>query len=616
MQNTSIKHSKFNILIAEDESESLTWLCEVLTEQGFNVNYSIDALSLIEQAKFSVPDLILLNVKISNLDGYQICEELKNNPITGEIPVIFLSSTEEVVDRVKAFKVGAKDYIVKPFSVEELSIKINNQLHLKQSKAEIAQLNKAIEQEFRAKISKLEETNKKLYKEIERRKTIEQQLLHQTLYDKLTGLANHALLIDHIEQAIKNSLRHYNKKFALLCINIDRFQIINDSVGHGIGDRIIKEIANRLKKNERTDDTVARLGRDEFVVLLQGIHSIDDAIKVTKRIQNQLNKPIIIEENEINITTSIGITINSNNSGTSLIKEQADYYLRDANIAMSRAKSRGEGLYEIFDSSMQNNAVKRLKLENDLRQAIRKEEFAVYYQTIVSLATKEIKGFEALIRWHHPKYGLVSPNEFIPIAEETELIIPIDLWILEKSCYQLSVWQKQFISDTPLTMSINISGRHFSEYNLIRFNLIKYIDRILDETGLDGSSLKLEITERILIDNAESAKSILQQLRDRNIQLCLDDFGTGYSSLSYLHKFPFDTLKIDRSFINQMAEEQKNHEIVKMIINLGSNLGMSVVAEGIETEEQFLQLQILDCDYGQGYWFSHPVDAPSFKYED
>ncbi len=616
MQNTSIKHSKFNILIAEDESESLTWLCEVLTEQGFNVNYSIDVLSLIERAKFSVPDLILLNVKISNLDGYQICEELKNNPITGEIPVIFLSSTEEVVDRVKAFKVGAKDYIVKPFSVEELSIKINNQLHLKQSKAEIAQLNKAIEQEFRAKISKLEETNKKLYKEIERRKTIEQQLLHQTLYDKLTGLANHALLIDHIEQAIKNSLRHYNKKFALLCINIDRFQIINDSVGHGIGDRIIKEIANRLKKNERTDDTVARLGRDEFVVLLQGIHSIDDAIKVTKRIQNQLNKPIIIEENEINITTSIGITINSNNSGTSLIKEQADYYLRDANIAMSRAKSRGEGLYEIFDSSMQNNAVKRLKLENDLRQAIRKEEFAVYYQTIVSLATKEIKGFEALIRWHHPKYGLVSPNEFIPIAEETELIIPIDLWILEKSCYQLSVWQKQFISDTPLTMSINISGRHFSEYNLIRFNLIKYIDRILDETGLDGSSLKLEITERILIDNAESAKSILQQLRDRNIQLCLDDFGTGYSSLSYLHKFPFDTLKIDRSFINQMAEEQKNHEIVKMIINLGSNLGMSVVAEGIETEEQFLQLQILDCDYGQGYWFSHPVDAPSFKYED
>jgi EAL domain-containing protein (putative c-di-GMP-specific phosphodiesterase class I) len=311
---------------------------------------------------------------------------------------------------------------------------------------------------------------------------------------------------------------------------------------------------------------------------------------VAQRIHQYLRPPIVLDGHEVFVSASIGIALSSTHYS------QASQLLRDADTAMYRAKSRGRGCHEVFDAPMHTQAMRRLQLENDLQRAIERHEFWLCYQPIVCLTNRQISGFEALIRWQHPEQGLISPCEFVPIAEETGLIQPIGLWVLQEACQQLRHWQKQ-IPDTLLTMSVNLSSRQFSQPDLI-----PKIEQILHEAGLEGRHLKLEITESVLIENSKLAANILQQLRELNIEICIDDFGTGYSSLSYLHRFPITTLKIDRSFVAQIKQSQ-NSEVVKAIVHLGLNLGMTVVAEGVETAEQFSSLQHSGCHYGQGHWF-------------
>jgi diguanylate cyclase (GGDEF)-like protein/PAS domain S-box-containing protein len=446
--------------------------------------------------------------------------------------------------------------------------------------------------------------------DITERHRIQEQLRYDALHDGLTGLANRNLLIDRLKQAIRRNQRRDDSLFALLFLDLDRFKIVNDSLGHLFGDRLIVAVAQRLEKCQRAGDTVARLGGDEFVILLEDLADTDGALKIADRIQQALRLPIILDNQEIFLTASIGIAIG--NSQTYTNPEQVTDLLRDADIAMYRAKARGQGNYEVFAPSMHVYALKRLQLENDLRRAIARitspgeeiSEFAVYYQPIFSLSNQQIEGFEALIRWQHPEKGTIFPIDFIAIAEETGLIVPLDRWVVETACYQLRAWQEQFSTLLPLTVSVNLSGKHFD-----RPGLIEFLDNVLQETGLDGNTLKLEITESIVIENTESATIMLKQLRERKIQVCLDDFGTGYSSLSYLHSFPFNTLKIDRSFVKQLGIEEENDEIVKAIVNLGLILGMNVVAEGVETQEQVSQLKSLNCHYGQGYWFSKPINS-------
>ncbi|MDJ0519931.1 MAG: EAL domain-containing protein [Trichodesmium sp. MO_231.B1] len=429
------------------------------------------------------------------------------------------------------------------------------------------------------------------------RKIAEEKLLHDAFHDSLTELPNRALFMDRLSNAFARYQRHSQHQFAVIFIDLDRFKIVNDSLGHLAGDRLIIEVANRLKQDMRDDDSVARMGGDEFVILLEYVKSEESAEYVAQKIQKLLQLPFHINNQEVYTSASIGIALPNKD-----YKSPTDI-LRDADTAMYRAKTLGKARQEVFNTSMYADNLGQLKLEIDLRQALQRNELELYYQPIILLETGLICGFEALIRWKHPQRGMISPNEFIPIAEETGLIIPIGWWTLQQACQQTYNWQQQF-SLQSLTISVNLSGRQFSQSKLV-----EQIDEILCCTCLDHHSLRLEITETTIMENEQIVKGILSELKAMNIQLNIDDFGTGYSSLSRLRNFPIDTLKIDRSFVMTMDTESQNLEITKAIISLAANLEIDVIAKGVETVTQLALLRDLNCKYGQGYFFSKPVDS-------
>jgi diguanylate cyclase (GGDEF)-like protein/PAS domain S-box-containing protein len=430
------------------------------------------------------------------------------------------------------------------------------------------------------------------------RKRAEEQLLHDAFHDALTGLPNRALFMDHVKMAIQRSRRLGGRLFAALFLDLDRFKIINDSLGHMVGDQLLVGLARRLEACLRPGDTVARLGGDEFVILLEELTAADDAIDVARRVQEAVTQPYQIGGHEVFTTASIGIALSSTGY------ERAEEILRDADTAMYRAKMLGKKRHVVFDKAMHDRAMQLLQLETDLRRAIDREEFFLEYQPIVSLETGLVASFEALVRWQHPERGLVSPGEFIPVAEETGLIIPLGQWVLRESCSQMRRWELSGILDPRVTMSVNLSSRQFSQTDLT-----EQVAGALRESGLAPDRLKLEITESMVVENIETAIGMLNQLRALGVEISIDDFGTGYSSLSYLHRFPINTLKIDRSFVMRMTDNTENAEIVRTIVTLARSLQMDVVAEGVETDEQLGQLRALECDYGQGYLFSKPLKA-------
>lgn len=434
--------------------------------------------------------------------------------------------------------------------------------------------------------------------EITDRKRSEERLMHDAFHDPLTGLPNRALFIDHLKLAIARTQRSADEIFAVLFLDLDRFKVINDSLGHGCGDELLVGIARRLESCMRLGDTVARVGGDEFTILLEDLKDEAEAILVAERLQKEISAPFNLDGREVFTSVSIGIAPGSRDY------QLSEEVLRDADTAMYRAKSRGKARYELFDKAMHTIAVNLLQLETDMRQALKNEEFFVQYQPIVSLTNFKLRGFEALVRWQHPSRGLVSPLDFISIAEETGQIVSIGNWILRASCLEMAEWQRRFPNDPPLCISVNLSGRQFAQPDLI-----EQVKSVLVESGLSPRSLKLEITESVVMENIEMATAMFKRLRDLGVQLSIDDFGTGYSSLSYLHRFPIDTLKIDRSFVIQMMNNKENIEIVRTIIMLAHNLGMDVVAEGVETKEQLRLLRDLKCELGQGYFFSRPLSS-------
>lgn len=724
---TGFTNTERIILIVDDLPDNLRVLSAALSGQGFQIRCAKSGAIALMAVETTSPDLILLDIKMPDMDGYEVCQRLKGSEITRDIPVIFLSALDDVFDKVKAFNIGGADYITKPFQVEEVLIRVKYQLALKAAEVEIWQINQELELRVEKRTAQLAKTNAELALEIiERKHTSEclrvseerlesilgsiedviwsmhptasqfiyfnaavekiygypiskffedpefwlkviheddrerievanrgimmtgtvreeyrilrpdrevrwvsdrrylvydrdgkviridgivrditnhrraqDQLVHDALHDALTGLPNRNLFMDRVEQAIKYGNRHSKYMFAVMFIDLDRFKMVNDMYGHLIGDQFLQAISKLLESCLRSvGDTVARLGGDEFTILIDDIQEVHEALMIADRILTKFTHPINLTTQTIFASASIGLVVSNRDyvNGNDL--------LRDADIAMYRAKSLGKGRYILFDKEMYEQNLKVSQLDSDLHYALERQEFELYYQPIVSLQSNKLAGFEALIRWHHPERGLVSPNEFIPIAEETGLIIAIGDWVLHQACQQMRTWRSKFPEAKSLKMSINLTCQQIREKNLL-----EKLDRVLAVSGLDGSTIRLEITESSMMDQGEETIAKLEQLRARNIQLSIDDFGQGYSSLSYLHRFPVNTLKIDRTFVELMNEGGQNLEIIRTIIILAHALEMNVVAEGVETNEQAVILKQLGCEYGQGYFFSRPIIA-------
>lgn len=556
------------VLVIDDTEMVRKHVESCLRELDVIVTTAEDGSSGLSTARGQQQDLILLNVGLPDMSGFEVCHQLGEDPMTREVPIIFLTTFDKPDDKVRAFEMGAVDYVTKPFHPGVFLARVK--LALK----------------TRALVDMLET---------------------QARTDALTGLPNRALLTRRLEQAVERARKHPDYKFALLFLDFDHFKIINDSLGHEVGDLLLVSISRRLQSNLRGTDAVmrfgaghlpARLGGDEFVILLDGIDDVRFATVVAERLQNVLSAPHVIGTHEVTSTASIGIV---NSDGR---YERADDVLRDADTAMYHAKNSGRARHVVFDDRMHTQAMDRLNMEKDLRRAMENNEFWLAYQPIVSLTSGRTTGFEALLRWTHPDGRRIPPDEFIGLAEEIGLIVPIGRWVILQAARQLRTWHDRFPGQRPLTMNVNLSKRQLSGAGLA-----ETIQEALQETGLEPGSLKLELTESVIMDNPQRLTPLLHNLKRLGVELCMDDFGTGHSSLSCLHRFPIDVLKIDRTFVINTDENREYAAVIHAIITLAHTLKMTVVGEGVETSGQLAQLQALECDAAQGNFFSESVTA-------
>jgi diguanylate cyclase (GGDEF)-like protein/PAS domain S-box-containing protein len=435
-----------------------------------------------------------------------------------------------------------------------------------------------------------------LVTDISAQKQAQAQLLHDALYDPLTGLPNRSLFIDRLTHAVRRMQRVPDEQFAVLFLDLDRFKVINDSLGHRIGDLLLIQVGERLQSCIRPGDTVARLGGDEFTMLIAQVFSLEDATQVAERILKDMGVPFQIETHEIFTTTSIGVALSS--TGYSFPED----LIRDADIALYQAKALGKACYSVFQAGMHIHAVARLQMENDLRRALERQEFCLFFQPIIAMESGRLTGFEAFVYWQHPTRGLLPPGEFLAIAEETGLMIPLGQWVVATACTQISQWHQQFPLARAVFMSVNLSSSEISHPELL-----SVLERVLAQSGLNPHCLKIEITEGLLLNNSETVVDQLQKIKSLGIHLCIDDFGTGYSALSYLDQFPIDLIKIDRSFVARV-ETTENLEIVRTILSLARSLDMKAIAEGVESTMQVARLRALGCEFGQGYTFARPME--------
>jgi diguanylate cyclase (GGDEF)-like protein/PAS domain S-box-containing protein len=473
----------------------------------------------------------------------------------------------------------------------------NDVTERKQTEEELQRAHAELEERVRQRTAWLAEANAQLQGEIAERRELEAQLMHQAFHDPLTGLPNRALFLDRLDLALERTGGR-GGEVAVLFMDLDDFKVINDSLGHEVGDEVLLAVAERFENAMLTDEMVARFGGDEFTVLLEVVSSASDATSVAERIEEVLRAPFVLRGRERFVTTSVGIALGGQG------EERPGDLLRNADLAMYQAKAKGKNRHAVFETGMDDRALERLELESDLRRALERDEFRLHYQPKVSLEFGEIVAMEALIRWEHPERGLVPPAQFVPVAEEIDLIIPIGRWVLKEACRQARRWHKQFLNRPPLKVCVNLSAKQFRHYALV-----EEVEAALVETGLDPASLDMEITESVVMEDTSSTLATLQELKSLGVNLAIDDFGTGYSSLAYLRRFPVDFLKVDRSIIQGLGENPKNEAILSAVVALAHVLDERVIAEGVETEGQLACARETGCDFAQGYYFAKPLNS-------
>ena len=607
-----------NILIVDDTPDNLRLLSKTLIQEGYKVRCAVNGSMALLTIKAKLPDLILLDINMPDIDGFEICKRLKESELTKDIPIIFVSAIDEIFDKVKAFELGAVDYISKPFQIPELLSRVSNQLNLQNLKKQLIQKNQLLEieianrtraeQEIRQLNTELEqrvaERTYQLRTEIKERQQVQNKLEYLAWNNSLTGLPNRLWLVEKLKKILNSKTAANIEKLAVIILDCNRFKIINDSLGRQAGNNLLRMVSKRLKLkiSERNSNTcVTHFGEDKFAIILENIENKQEAIALSATIHQVLAPAFSIEQREIFISFNMGIVIGNLNY------LQPEDIFRDADLAIQKAKTSSSHYYQVFDATLQNNALEILELETDLRIALQQQEFYLNYQPIISFNTGTIIGFETLVRWNHPQKGFISPGKFIPVAEQTNLILPLGMWILKEACQQIRIWQDRLNNQhNDFTVSVNISGKQFEQEDFI-----EQLDLIIAKTGINIKHLKLEITETLLMNNTDIADRVFSQLKARQIQLAIDDFGTGYSSLSYLDRFPVNTLKIDRSFVSRLDEENQASTIVRATLDLAHNLGFNVVAEGVETEQQAQQLKDWGCEFAQGYFYAKPLDKDS-----
>ena len=473
----------------------------------------------------------------------------------------------------------------------------NDVTERKRAEEELQRAHDELEDRVRQRTARLAEANAQLQGEIAERRELEAQLMHQAFHDPLTGLPNRTLFFDRLDLALERAGGRAGE-VAVLFMDLDDFKVINDSLGHEVGDQVLLAVAERLENTMLAEETVARFGGDEFTVLLEDVSSLAHATGVAERVQEALRAPFFLRGRGKVVTTSVGIAIGGQG------EQRPGDLLRNADLAMYQAKAKGRNRHAVFEPGMNERALERLKLESDLRRALERGEFRLHYQPKVSMDSGEIVAMEALVRWEHPALGLMSPSQFVPVAEEIDLIVPIGRWVLKEACRQARRWQDRFWERPPLKVCVNLSAKQFQHHTLV-----EEVEAVMGETGLDPASLDLEVTESVVMEDAPSTLAMLQELKGLGVNLAIDDFGTGYSSLSYLRRFPIDFLKLDRSITQGIDQDPKNEAILSAVVTLAHVLDERVIAEGVETEGQLACLREIGCDFAQGYYFAKPLNS-------